>query len=109
MCCLPSMLKEMGLALRELPVWKSQRDLPVVASRAKKLPSFEEAKTRLPAVDSRAGPGWGDELELPLLLAGEGVQGADGSPFVIGIEVLFPSAGEERAGLVFGFAFEELR
>src|SRR5258707_9247510 len=51
MHCLPSILKEIGLAAMAPPVWKSQNGLPVFASRAKKLPSSEPEKTRPPAVD----------------------------------------------------------
>src|SRR5215470_16923620 len=51
MDCLPSILNDMGLAAIPPPVWKSQRGLPVLASRAKKLPSSEPEKTRPPAVE----------------------------------------------------------
>src|ERR1035438_272244 len=55
--CLPSTRKEMGLAAMGPPVWKSQSGLPVLASRAKKLPSSEPEKTRPPAVDSTPAHG----------------------------------------------------
>src|SRR5712671_3980612 len=51
MHCLPSMVKEIGLAAMRPPVWKSQSGLPVLASSAKKLPSSEPENTRPPAVD----------------------------------------------------------
>src|SRR5215471_1406385 len=57
MHCLPSILKEMGLAAMPPPVWKSQSGLPVFASRAKKLPSSEPLKTRPPAVDKTPAHG----------------------------------------------------
>src|SRR5260370_18812204 len=57
MCCWPSMANEIGLAAMAPPVWKSHSGLPVLASKAKKLPSLEPLKTSPPAVDRTPAPG----------------------------------------------------